>query len=203
MKDLIVLVADKNMKFGMEALLSRGNAFGMREIAFDVYVHPERDPSCLRRAHDFLRQYARAYHHALVMFDREGCGQEEESRERLECSVENLLSRNGWDDRTAAVIFDPELESWVWSDSRDVDRAFGWATRRPDLRQWLVEKRHVSTPLEKPRRPKEAMEEALRLVNKPRSSSLYGEIASTVNFENCIDPAFAKFRETLRGWFGN
>ena len=31
-------------------------------------------------------------------------------------NVETDLSRNGWADRTKAIVIDPELEVWVWGD---------------------------------------------------------------------------------------
>jgi hypothetical protein len=201
-KDLIVLVADKNMKFGVAELLSRGAGLGLRELVFDIYVHPERDPSCLLRSHDFLRQYANRYRNAMVMFDREGCGQEDAPREDLETRVEGLLSVNGWGDRSAAIVFEPELESWVWSDSPHVDTALGWGKRKPSLRRWLVENGHADQMDAKPHRPKEAVQKALRLAHKPRSSSLYSQLAATVALDRCVDPAFAKFKSTLRNWFG-
>ncbi len=57
------------------------------------------------------------------------------------------------------------------------------------------------TEREKPIHPKEAVEKVLRLVRKPRSSSIYQQMASGVNFGACVDQAFAKFRATLRLWF--
>ena len=54
-KDLILLVADKNMEASLRGLLSRFQSRRFRQVAFDLYVHPERDPGCLLRAHDFLR----------------------------------------------------------------------------------------------------------------------------------------------------
>jgi hypothetical protein len=64
-------------------------------------------------AHDFLRPFVRSYARALVVFDREGCGQEQRPRDELEQIVEQHLARNGWDDHAAAIAIDPELENWV------------------------------------------------------------------------------------------
>lgn len=202
MKDLVILVADRNMEFGVKGLLSQNTALGLRQFAYDTYVHPQRDSGCLLRAHDFLRPFLRRYMNALVMLDREGCGQEQVSRRTLEQQVEGLLAANGWDDRAAAIIFDPELESWVWSDSPHVDAILGWARRQPGLRTWLVTEGYTDHPHAKPSRPKEAVEKALRLSHKPRSSSLYLRLGTSVTFDRCSDPAFAKFKATLGKWFG-
>ena len=55
-KDLILLVADKNMEASLKGLLTRFRSLKLRQVTFDLYVHPERDPGCLLRAHDFLAE---------------------------------------------------------------------------------------------------------------------------------------------------
>ena len=200
-KDLIILVADQDMLFGLTGLLSRPVSLGIRAITHDVYPHPYHDPACLLEAHDFLRPFARIYARALVVFDREGCGQEQRTRDELEQIVENHLSRNGWDDHAAAIAIDPELENWVWSNSPQVDLALGWKGRQPSLSEWLVQEGFAQIRYNKPARPKEAMEKALRMSKKSRSSSIFMQLAETVGVEACADPAFNKFRDTLRTWF--
>jgi hypothetical protein len=201
-KDLVVLVADKNTEFALKGLLSkRGRALRIRSITFDIFVHVERDPGCLNRAHDFLRPHSGRYRHALVMFDHDGCGQEHKDRAALEQQVEVQLSQAGWNDRAAAVVLDPELEIWVWSDSPHVEQALGWQDRTPGLRSWLVDSKLLKAGEAKPKDPKKAVEEALRFARKPRSSTVYQEIASSVSFESCTDAAFLKLRDTLSRWF--
>ena len=196
-----MLVPDKNTEFGLRGLLARHSDLGMRAIGFDVFIHPERDPGCLLRGHEFLRQFHRQYSHALLMFDLEGSGQESKSRDQLEREVETRLKQSGWGDRAAAILFDPELEIWVWAESGEVDRILGWAGRSPDLRSWLRGSRLVNRHATKPDRPKEALEEALRTVRKPRSSAIYLELAGAVDHRRCADPAFQKFRSVVSQWF--
>ncbi len=43
-KDLIVLVADKSMKVGVESLLVRHKDLGIRPISYDVFSHRNNDP---------------------------------------------------------------------------------------------------------------------------------------------------------------
>jgi len=199
--NLVVLVADKNMKFAVEGVLSRVEALGIRKVAYNIYVHPERDPGCLLRGHLFLSPFIKKYSHALVMLDLEGSGREEYSREILECEIEKELSKSGWDNRAAAIIIYPELETWVWSDSPHVDSVLGWQGRHPDLREWLRNCGFLGEGQIKPIRPKEAVEEVLRVVRKPRSSRLYMLLAQKVSLNDCVDQAFLKLKTKLQEWF--
>ncbi|MEW6072957.1 MAG: hypothetical protein AB1726_10260 [Planctomycetota bacterium] len=200
-KDLIALVADKNMEFALRALLSRAASLEIRPVTADVYVHPERDAGCLLRAHEFCRPFIDRYSHSLVMFDREGCGRGQESRRELEQRTEALLSNFGWEGRSATVVIDPELEAWVWSSSPHVASALGWQGRRPGLREWLERVDLWADAEAKPHRPKHALERALWAVRRPRSSALYAEIAGKVRLGDCQDLAFGKLRDTLASWF--
>lgn len=56
-RDLVVLVADKNIEAVIVGLLGRPQSLGIRAISFDVFVHPRRDPGCLTGADDFLRSF--------------------------------------------------------------------------------------------------------------------------------------------------
>lgn len=200
-KNLIVLTADKNMEFSVMGILNRHEALGIRSLSYDIRVHVERDPGCLRKSHYFLKPFANRYAYALVIFDREGCGRDELSREALEQKVEEKLAQNGWSNRSAAIVPDPELEIWVWSDSPHVDTVLGWKDKRPDLRTWMAKKGFLEKSQIKPGRPKEAVECALKYVRKARSSSIYLQIARKVSLNRCHDPAFLKLKSTLKKWF--
>ena len=199
--DLVVLVSNKNMEATIGGLISRPQALGIRAIRAQVYVHPQRDPGCLNWGSDFLRPMIRQYIHALVMFDREGCGQEGKTREALEQMVMTQLATSGWENRAATVVLDPELEVWVWSDSPEVDRCLGWQSHRPALRTWLQSEELWPQEVVKPPDPKEAMQRVLRQVRKPRSSAIYGQLAQQVSFRRCTDRSFEKFGDVLRNWF--
>ncbi|MBU0909961.1 MAG: hypothetical protein KKA54_06230 [Proteobacteria bacterium] len=199
--ELVVLVADKDMELAIKGILGRTQAMGIREPMPVVHVHPERDPGCLLRGHDFLSLFRNQFAHALILLDREGCGQERSAREILEAMIEKRLSESGWGERAAAVVIDPELEMWVWSDSPQVDVVLGWHGRSPDLRSWLKSKNFLQEGQAKPERPKEAMELALRTARKSRSSSLYDQLARQVSLGRCVDPAFIKLKITLQTWF--
>jgi len=199
--DLVVLSADKNMMSAIQGLLNRPKAMGIRSVAAQTYVHPERDPGCLLKAGIFLRPFVQKYAYALVIFDLEGCGKEKKGREELEIEVMKDLERSGWSKRAEAIAIEPELENWVFSNSPEVDAAMGWAGKTPPLRDWLEGQGFFTAGQTKPIRPKEAMEAALRHVRMPRSSSIYGRLAGRVGLGRCTDPALLKFKDVLRSWF--
>lgn len=201
MIDLIVLVADKNMEQTVKGLLGRHHSLGIRPVEYDIFVHARRDPGCLNEAHDFLRPFAGAYNHALVMFDREGCGREQISVDKLTQEVQDRLVTNGWPEQADVVIIDPELEVWVWSDSPHVAACLGWPTDQPSLRDWLAQNDHWPFTRPKPLHPKEAMEAALRQARKPRSSAIYMDLAQKVRLSGHTEPAFRRLTQALQRWF--
>jgi hypothetical protein len=198
--DLIVLVPDRNTEAAVVGLLSREASLRIRSIKYRVLVHPDKDPGCRLEGHELLRIHQSAYRRALMIFDREGCGAEEKSRTELEADCEQQLANVGWKDRSAVVVLDPELEIWVWSDSPVVDAALDWHNRTPPLRDWL-RTQGFNFYATKPQRPKEAVEAVLRAVRKPRSSSLYRDLAERVSLDRCSDPAFARLKALLQTWF--
>ena len=200
-RDVIFLVADPSIEAAVQGLLSRTKSLAIRPPTFVVRTHPGRDPGCYGKAHEFLRAFHKRYAYTIVIFDREGCGNETQSRETLEAEVEERLARNGWRDRARVVVLDPELESWVWSDSPHVPTALGWPRTPPALRSWLVERGLPEGNQVKPARPKEAMEAVLHSIRKPRSSKIYQKLAEKVSLARCTDSAFEKLRTTLQQWF--
>lgn len=200
-KDLVVLTACSNAQFAIRGVLSRHRSLGIRPVVADYVVHPNRDPGCANGAAELLRAQTRRYSNALVLFDLEGCGREDEGRVSLENDVRQKLAASGWGGRADVVVLDPELEIWVWSNSPQVDRILGWGARIPSLRAWLVEQRFLDQGESKPPRPKDALESALEYVEMRRSSSLYQELAQQVSLERCVDVSFLRLKEILKSWF--
>lgn len=122
MKDLVVLVADKNMEHALKGIPRRSEALNIRPITFDIFIHPRRDPGVLNNAPNFLRLHMAKYRYALVLFDREGCGCNETAKV-LEERVKRELQQSGWQN-AEAVILDPELEVWVFVDSPHVPQVY-------------------------------------------------------------------------------
>lgn len=200
--DLVVLVADTSIKAVVQAILERPKALQIREISFEIYVHPDRDPGCRTNPHAVLtRPLSTTFRCALVVFDRQGSGGESSEVAALETHVTDQLARAGWNDRAAAVAIDPELEVWVWADSPHVADALGWTGRDPALRDWLAERGVWPRQDAKPPDPKRAVEMALHKVHKPRSSSRYHRLAAKVSLARCTDPSFGRFRSQLQTWF--
>lgn len=200
--DLVILVADKNLEAAVESLLGRPEALSIRRSTFDVFVHPRRDPGCLVGAGEFLRSFSRAYGHALILFDHEGCGREHIAPDVLADEVKKQVENAGWADRADAIVLAPELEVWVWTNSPHVPRCLGWVDRDPSLREWLAQTEHWPLGDTKPQQPKSALEAALREVRKPRSSSIYGELARSVSLRGHTEPAFLRLVQALQRWFG-
>ena len=133
-KDLIVLVADNQQKRTVATLLTkRPRSLDIQEIPIDIdsdmLSHPNRDPGVFHGARDFLSIFAQRYEYALVLIDAEWSGSPE-TAEAIEAKIQNDLNRNDWKGRSAVVAIDPELEIWVWSQSRHVPELFGtdWET---------------------------------------------------------------------------
>lgn len=202
--DLIVLVADRHMEGAFTGLMSNPEKLGIRRIEPQIRIHPGRDPGCRTTAAEFLRPFLRSNRHAIVAFDRHGCGSDLMPVD-IQSKVELQLSRNGWEQRSRVVVIDPELEAWVWAPNRHVSRMLGWGDDFGRLRAWLNGRGLWPSGHSKPLDPKQAMETAMRHApnrKRPRrSSALFEGMANSSNPQCCNDSAFARLRDTLRAWF--
>jgi hypothetical protein len=200
-RDLVVLVADKDMEQAMIRLLQRAASLGIAAPTHDIYTHPNRDNGCRTAGHELLRPFTSRCRHALVVFDREGSGGEALDRAELERRVEAQLAANGWGDRCAALALDPELEVWMWVDSSELDRVIGWEGAALPVRDWLRSQGFAIGADGKPLRPKEALRSALRHARKQPSASLFAALASRANLSRCADPSFLRLKSILQRWF--
>lgn len=199
--DLIVLVADKSMESAFRGLLERNQALHIRPIQFVLYVHPERDPGCLNRGHEFLRPWSTRFRHGLIVFDHHGCGREQASPQQLELEIQNRLDGSGWEGRATALVIEPELEVWVWNESPRVNEVLGWKNREIELRNWLHARGLWEPQARKPHDPKEALNQVLREVRKPKSASLFHNLSSQVGLDQCKDASFLSLKTKLKTWF--
>ncbi len=180
MRDLVCVVADRNMEATVKGVLARPEALGIRHIEFEVLVHPRRDPGCFHEPDGLLRGYCADTRHALVLLDQGWQGAPGEGAEETEWMLENRLISGGLGDWARAVVIEPELEVWVFSDSPHVTRALGWDSHGRDLRSALDNEGLWPRGNTKPQDPKRSLEWALRQVRKPRSSSIYRDLAERV-----------------------
>lgn len=201
MKDLVILAADKDLEHTMKGLLARPAALGTRAVEADIFVEPQHDPACARYGVEFISNFSRQYHHGLLMFDHKGSGMETTGPRALQESLNENLAHSAWGERARAIVLAPELEVWVWNDSPHIDAVAGWKNRNPGLRLWLIDNGWLREKEVKPDRPKEAFNEALRAARKPRSASLYEQIAKKVSLRRCKDEAFLELKGILSQWF--
>jgi hypothetical protein len=203
-RELIALVADDDIRATIVSILRRPESLGIRPIDVDwsdVPVHPGHDPGCLLRSHEILRAFQHEYAHALVVLDHHGCGQETEPPLILEKRIEDHLQLSGWEGRCAAVVIEPELEAWIWSDSPHVERCLGWVSRQASLRKWLEEKNLWPRRAPKPSDPETALRATLYEVRKTASAKTYQDLSACVSLVRCSDRAFMRFKTILQNWF--
>lgn len=199
MKDLVLLVADKNAHFALLGALSRPEALGIRAISCEFRVHPGRDGRARRNGPDVLALERRRFHHALLILDFEGCGTNLGSATELEEELDQRLARD-WRGAAKSIVITPELDVWIWGADHAIERTIEWPQDQR-LRDWLQQKGFDLDALGKPRRPKEALEAALRVSALPRSSALYRNLASKISLQRCGDEAFLRLRQQLQKWF--
>ena len=207
MRDCLFLVADKTMGGMVRGFLSRENfhlSLNCGPFEFDpkqdlLVANGLNDPGLYNRANELLKGYRKSYRHAVVILDADWDGSPGtlDILTRLRSHLEDA----GWNRNEAcAVVIDPELENWVWQDSRHVCAAVGYESfdrLRVDLEGqgfWLPGQN-------KPLRPKEAFEWTLRKTGKPLSSSIYQQMAAKVSIKGCKDEAFIDLITALRSWF--
>ena len=202
MKDLFILVADADIAATMHVLLTRRQpSLGIRNINFTIIRHPKRDPGCRCKAAEIARNYTHDHKFALVLFDKEGCGDERKERVHIQNAVEEDLCRAGWEDRSKAIVIEPELEMWVWSESPNVGPILGWNEGNGALREWLREHNLWPHDEAKPPDPKFALKQAMREKKLSPTALTFKELSKRVSLPNCKDPAFREVCKTLRGWF--
>lgn len=202
MRDLVVLPADKNAAFALQGLLTRHDAIGIRRLEFQVLKpHPGRDGGVRKSGPELLALQRAQAEHALLVLDFEGCGREAEGASAVEDELDARLGRH-WGHRAKAIVIEPEVDVWAWGADSVLRDAIEWPSNQGPIRDWLRANGFEVDDLHgKPRRPKEALEAALRQSAQPRSSSLYGKLAERLSLQRCRDAAFLRLRHQLQLWF--
>ncbi len=198
MKDLFVLVADKNAFFALKGAFERPERLGIRTITAEIDVHPNRDGGVRTTGPDLLKLRRHQFTHALLLLDHEGCGTTSDSTE-LEQELDEHV-RSSWGQFGKAIVIEPELDVWMWGNDAVLQQLIGWNSNL-SIRDWLTNREFGLRNDGKPERPKEALEAVLREIRRPRSSSLYREIARNISLRRCADLAFQRLRNQLVSWF--
>ena len=199
MKDLVLLVADQNAHFALKGALGRPEALGIAPIDFEFRVHPGRDGGVRKTGPDALAREHRRFKQALLVLDFEGCGSDLPSAEDLEMHLD-LRLKAIWQSAAKSVVIEPEVDVWIWGSDNAVEDVIEWRSGKR-LREWLRDAGYTFDANDKPTRPKEAIEAALKVAGTPRSSALYQRIAEKISLSRCADNAFVRLRNQLREWF--
>lgn len=83
MKDLVVVVSDRDMQQALKGVLDRPQALGVRQIDVDIYPHSQHDPACARHGVEFMADFSEQYRYGLLMFDHEGSGRKQTPPQEL------------------------------------------------------------------------------------------------------------------------
>ena len=200
--DMVILVPDKDWESGIKSLLSdRSEALSIRPLAHEIIVHSWHDPGIIKDGPELLRAYVPRFRYAVILFDFEGSGVDAARVEGLKASLEKRLSGVGFGCNQRVFVVIPELENWVWGNYNLITEIIGRPPGPVNLGTWLSRNGYLTHGVTKPYPPKTAFIDYLKAVNKPKSSSWYAVLASRLSVEECADPTFIEFRDTLRHWF--
>lgn len=199
MQDLVVLVADKNMQFALQGAFGRPLALGVRPFTYEFRSHMGRDGGVRTTGADVLAREAARFHHALMLLDFEGCGQEDGDPLVLEEQLDRKLN-SVWGLNAKTIVISPEVDIWLWGNDNVLRDALHWP-QDGAIRDWLRGKGFDFNADNKPVRPKEALD-AMRPVHKQaRSSAMYEKVTKRISLQNCTDLAFARLRAQMQSWF--
>ena len=199
-KDVVVLVADKDMESTLQGLLVRHRSLETRPIEFTVYRHPGRDSGCRTQGVPFLRSFCNQFEHAMLIFDHEGSGGESASAEKWEQNLEarttgQRLGRSRRRHRTRSRTRDLGLERFPRSRP---GRWMGRTNSRPST--WLVEEGYLDGPAREAQSPQGRFHHASLGFRKQPSSSLFTKLAQSVGFRRCHDRSIHQTQRTLQEW---
>src|ERR1700674_1076380 len=105
MKDLALLVADKNMDHALRGILARPQSIGIRELTYETKLHAGRDGGVRTSGPETLALLKKEFHHGLLMLDWEGSGADVGRSIDLEKELDTRLSQL-WGNQTKALVID-------------------------------------------------------------------------------------------------
>ena len=95
-RDLVILVADKDMAQALKGIFERPESMGIRAIDPVIHVETQHDAACAQRGVSFLSMFSENYRHGLLMFDHFGSGREQTSPQDLQDGLGNEFRQTGW-----------------------------------------------------------------------------------------------------------
>lgn len=199
MKDLVLVVADKDAQYALKGALDRPEALGIRNISFDFRMHPGRDGGVRKTGVQMLAVERARFSHGLLLFDYEGSGSEQPAAV-LESELDGEI-RTSWGDRGKAIVITPEVDAWIWGSNNALEEAIGWKESQR-VRDYLQSQGYSLDSHSKPLRPKEAFDSVLVKIRTPHSSALYEKVARKLSIRRCVDPSFKRLLNQLQLWFG-
>lgn len=152
MKDLVIIVADKNTQFALKGALNRPESLGIRPVEFEIRVHPGRDGGVRKSGPEMLALDCRRFQHGLLVLDIEGCGSELPNATALEAQLNHRLEAK-WAGNGKAIVIEPEVDVWVWGSDNAVETIIDWPTGQ-GIRDWLRSRNFHSTPIKNRSAPK-------------------------------------------------
>ena len=200
LKDLLLVVPCKDTQFTLRGGLSRPEAIGIRPVTHDMIVHSGRDPGVRTTGADLANLRRAQFRHALLVFDHEGCGEEECLPEEMQQQIEKKL-KPVWGENARVVVVNPEVDVWLWGSDNSLAEVLSWPSEEGGIREWLKAQGWQFSAEGKPIRPKEALEQLLEVLKEPRSASLYEKVAKKLSMQKCSDGAFQRTLGILRQWF--
>lgn len=209
MLDLVIITPDGAYPVVLEAMLGRPQALGIRPLTRQIVKDALHDSS--GNTVDLLRPYLGKCRHALLVRDFEGSGWGERGAPALTDELVQSAIANGWSTETfAAVVVEPEIETWLRMPSTHLENLVREKARRN--RDYTQEQ--IRTALEeivqtnggrgndgKPFRPKESFAEFLRLFGMPFSNSHYKYLAEKESLHRCTSESLNRLTGILRRWF--
>ena len=125
MKDLALLVADKDMDYALRGILGRHQALRMRPVSHEIKVHSKHDAGVRTSGPETLALLQKEFAYGILMLDWEGSGTDLAKPEKLEDELNERLDRSGWDGRAKAIVIHPELDVWIWGSDQVLREMIG------------------------------------------------------------------------------
>jgi hypothetical protein len=204
---LFFVVADRDIEAMVTGFLQKERAdlrLGCAPFDFDAKLDvgraaADKDSGLYVRGAEYVRRHRQTHDHVVIMLDADWEGSP--GAASIDAKLREDLRKCGCsDDDSEVIVLDPEIEAWMWVDKLEVARVLGFESTG-DLRSWLEAAGFDVGANQKPLRPKEALQAALRSKRKPRSSATFAAVAAKVSLNACQDPALLKLRATLQRWF--